>query len=73
MQITQFTDYSLRVLMYLARRIRWRGRSHAMAGVLPADVVMHRRPMGRGYVVLEQTGAAPWPVAPSAANAGTRP
>jgi cobyrinic acid a,c-diamide synthase len=51
-------------LMYLARRIRWRGRSHAMAGVLPADVVMHRRPMGRGYVVLEQTGAAPWPVAP---------
>jgi cobyrinic acid a,c-diamide synthase len=55
-------------LMYLARCIRWRGRSHDMAGVLPADVVMHRRPMGRGYVLLEQTGQAPW----SASCAGTR-
>ena len=47
-------------LMYLARRIRWNGRSCEMVGAIPAEVVMHRRPRGRGYVVLEPTGDAPW-------------
>ena len=47
-------------LMYLARRIRWNGRICEMVGAIPADVVMHRRPRGRGYVVLEPTGDAPW-------------
>ena len=47
-------------LMYLARRIRWNGRSCEMVGAIPADVVMHRRPRGRGYVVLDPTGEAPW-------------
>ena len=47
-------------LMYLARRIRWNGRSREMVGAIPADVVMHPRPRGRGYVVLEPTGDAPW-------------
>ena len=47
-------------LMYLARRIRWNGRSREMVGAIPADVAMHRRPRGRGYVVLEPTGDAPW-------------
>ena len=47
-------------LMYLARRIRWNGRSCEMVGAIPADVVMHPRPRGRGYVVLEPTGDAPW-------------
>ena len=51
-------------LMYLARRIRWHGRVCDMVGAIPADIVMHRRPRGRGYVVLEPTGDAPW--APSA-------
>ena len=46
--------------MYLARRIQWNGRSREMVGAIPADVVMHRRPRGRGYVVLEPTGDAPW-------------
>jgi cobyrinic acid a,c-diamide synthase len=32
-----------------------------MAGALPADVVMHARPVGRGYVHLEETDASPWP------------
>lgn len=51
-------------LMYLARRIRWNARIREMVGAIPADVVMHRRPRGRGYVVLEPTGNAPWaPVA----------
>ena len=47
-------------LMYLARRIRWNERSCDMVGAIPADVVMHPRPRGRGYVVLEPTGDAPW-------------
>ena len=47
-------------LMYLARRIRWNGRDCEMVGAIPADVVMHPRPRGRGYVVLEPTGDGPW-------------
>lgn len=47
-------------LMYLARSMRWKGRTHAMAGVIPGDVVMHDRPVGRGYVRLKETGAGPW-------------
>ena len=54
-------------LMYLARRIRWNERSCEMVGAIPADVVMHPRPRGRGYVVLEPTGDAPW--APAANGA----
>ncbi len=49
-------------LMYLARRIRWGERSSEMVGVLPADVVMHSRPQGRGYVRLAETGRGPWPL-----------
>ena len=32
-----------------------------MVGVIPADVVMHERPQGRGYVRLQETADAPWP------------
>ncbi len=49
-------------LMYLSRSISWKGRRHAMVGAIPADVVVRERPTGRGYVVLEQTAAHPWPV-----------
>jgi cobyrinic acid a,c-diamide synthase len=49
-------------LMYLARRITWHGETREMVGVLPADVRMHDRPMGRGYVRLQETGNSPWPV-----------
>jgi cobyrinic acid a,c-diamide synthase len=48
-------------LMYLARGIEWNGRRAEMAGVIPADIVMHRRPVGRGYVHLRETGRGPWP------------
>ncbi len=47
-------------LMYLARSMSWKGKTHAMAGVIPGDVVMHDRPVGRGYVRLKETGAGPW-------------
>lgn len=55
-------------LMYLSRAIEWDGRRHEMVGVVPADAVMQTRPQGRGLVVLEETGASPWP----GAQAGRR-
>jgi cobyrinic acid a,c-diamide synthase len=54
-------------LMYLARQLRWGDDTRSMCGVLDADVVMHRRPQGRGYVMLRETPATPWP------RAGTGP
>ena len=49
-------------LMYLARSISWQGKRHQMVGILPGDVVMHERPQGRGYIRLQATANAPWPV-----------
>jgi cobyrinic acid a,c-diamide synthase len=48
-------------LMYLSRGIEWQGRAAPMVGVIPADIVMHRRPVGRGYVHLRETGRGLWP------------
>ncbi len=56
-------------LMYLARSLTWRGRTCPMAGAIPADVVMHDTPQGRGYVRLRETGNGPWPLL----DAGGRP
>jgi cobyrinic acid a,c-diamide synthase len=47
-------------LMYLTRGIKWNGEKFAMAGVIPADTVMHRKPQGRGYVRMEKTSTYPW-------------
>ena len=52
-------------LMYLSRSLTWGGRRCEMVGVIPADTVMHDRPMGRGYVRLRETGRGPWPSAPT--------
>ncbi len=49
-------------LMVLARSVQWQGRVAQMVGAIPADVVMHERPVGRGYVHLHETDAFPWPV-----------
>jgi len=48
-------------LMYLARSVAWGGRRAPMVGAVPADIVMHARPVGRGYVHLRETGRSPWP------------
>jgi cobyrinic acid a,c-diamide synthase len=50
-------------LMYLTRSISWHDETHAMAGVIPGDVVMHEKPVGRGYVRLKETKDFPWPSA----------
>jgi len=47
-------------LMYLARSLRWHGQEVEMVGALPADVQMHERPVGRGYVTLTAGPDAPW-------------
>ena len=49
-------------LMYLSRSIAWGDERHPMVGAIPADARMHGRPQGRGLVVLEETGKAPWRV-----------
>lgn len=48
-------------LMVLARSITWNGVTYPMAGAIAGDVVMEARPVGRGYVHLEETAAFPWP------------
>lgn len=47
-------------LMYLSRSIEWRGERRQMVGAIGADVVMHERPTGRGYVRLEAQAGHPW-------------
>ncbi|MCX7174720.1 MAG: cobyrinate a,c-diamide synthase [Proteobacteria bacterium] len=47
-------------LMYLARSLTWQGQTQPMVGVLDADVVMHDKPVGRGYVKLLPTAEHPW-------------
>jgi len=55
-------------LMYLSRTLTWKDATHDMVGVIPGDVVMHPKPVGRGYVRLQETAASPW--AGQAAPAG---
>jgi cobyrinic acid a,c-diamide synthase len=49
-------------LMYLARSLRWQGRSCRMVGAIPGDAAMHERPVGRGYVRLQPTADHQWAV-----------
>ena len=56
-------------LMYLSRSLAWKGDTHEMVGVIPGDIVMHPKPVGRGYVRLKETAALPWP-AERGLNAG---
>ncbi|WP_296492640.1 cobyrinate a,c-diamide synthase [Rhodoferax sp.] len=55
-------------LMYLARTLRWKEQQVDLVGALPVDVLMHERPVGRGYVSLQTTPDAPWLTAPEQAG-----
>jgi cobyrinic acid a,c-diamide synthase len=46
-------------LMYLCQGISWQGRRYEMAGVIPAEVELSRRPQGHGYVEVETTAEHP--------------
>lgn len=52
-------------LMYLARTITWNDERFEMVGALPGDVVMHAKPVGRGYTRLEETPDHPWGASPT--------
>jgi len=47
-------------LMYLSRSLTWNGKTCNMVGVIQAHTIMHRKPQGRGYVRLRETGDSLW-------------
>ena len=47
-------------LMYLSNSICYDGNTADMVGFIPAQVNMHKKPQGRGFVKLEATGSSPW-------------
>jgi cobyrinic acid a,c-diamide synthase len=50
-------------MMYLGRGLIVDGESHAMAGVLPIDFIMKRKPQGHGYTLCRVERENPfWPV-----------
>lgn len=55
-------------LMYLARNLTWKDQRREMVGVIGADVVIHDRPQGRGYVRLQEKAHSLWPEAGSGAE-----
>ena len=52
-------------LMYLSRRIQWRDKNREMVGFIPADVIVDKRPQGRGYMLIEESGNGLWSSRPS--------
>ena len=52
-------------LMYLSRSITWAGVSRQMVGAIAGDVVMHEKPVGRGYVRVSVTADHPWLAGPA--------
>jgi len=55
-------------LMYLSRSIDYQGRKYQMVGAIPGDVIMHSKPVGRGYVHLKENESHPWPRPGAPAN-----
>jgi len=49
-------------LMYLAESITWDEHTHKMSGVIPAQISMHKKPQGRGYIQVEHTGNELWSI-----------
>jgi cobyrinic acid a,c-diamide synthase len=47
-------------LMYLSRDLMQAGTAWPMVNIIPASVVMSRKPQGRGYVILEPRPGHPW-------------
>ena len=59
-------------LMYLSRSITWKDQIHPMVGALPLDILMHPRPVGRGYIALRPTTNAAWHASPDVATGTVR-
>ncbi len=52
-------------LMYLTRSIAWGDKTRPMVGVIDGEIVMHPKPVGRGYVILQPTADHPWAQRPA--------
>ena len=48
-------------LMYLCKNVFWNDKKSQMVGVIDADIIMNKRPQGRGYVCLKRTEDFLWP------------
>jgi len=59
-------------LMYLAQNIRWQNDAFDMVGTVPGDITVEKRPQGRGYVVLQETGQGLWPAPADMPNDSSR-
>jgi len=57
-------------LMYLSESISWNGDTKPMVGIIPAPIVLSKKPQGRGYVRLTATDAMPWHVETTSAISG---
>jgi cobyrinic acid a,c-diamide synthase len=58
-------------LMYLARSIQWNKEICEMVGCIETDIIMEKRPQGRGYVQLEETEHSLWPPLQSSQQSGS--
>lgn len=47
-------------LMYLCKSVTWEGNHSEMVGVIDANIIMNKRPQGRGYVCLKRTRDFLW-------------
>jgi cobyrinic acid a,c-diamide synthase len=47
-------------LMYLSKGIRANGRVYKMAGIIPSEVELSKKPQGHGYVEAKVTGENPY-------------
>jgi len=46
--------------MYLSNSIKYEDKIAEMVGIIKADSVMHDKPIGRGYTLLQNTSMHPW-------------
>jgi cobyrinic acid a,c-diamide synthase len=47
-------------LMYLSNSIKYKNKSYKMVGVIPGNIKMSKKPVGRGYVKLLINKSHPW-------------
>ena len=60
-------------LMYLSQNIRWQDETFDMVGTVPGEITVEKRPQGRGYVVLKETGQGLWPATHDASDSSSDP
>lgn len=49
-------------LMYLSNSIKYEDEKAEMVGIINADCVMHEKPIGRGYTLLQNNALHPWDI-----------